>query len=145
MLDRERFWQLTQRITNIISTVIILSVAYYAVQLLFVGQKIVGVTEGSPGSQVSQLPHQVYFAPYPLAYGYLPAILLFLFGLWVRKWSLMIWIGWVWLVVWSSALLFSSGAVLIPVLGILLVCMIILHISTSSIAASAIASKRGSF
>ncbi len=127
MIDIERFWKLPQRIPTIIATVITLLVAYYAVQLLLVGQKILSVTEGSPGSQISQLPYQVYYTPYPLAYGYLPAILLLRVGVWLRKWSLIAWIGWVWLGLWSWALLFSSGAAMIPALGILLICMIMLQ------------------
>jgi hypothetical protein len=129
MVDRGKSWQWIQRIARLAATILTLWVAYFAVRLLIVGQKFISVGESElPPSPIL---HQVYFKPYPLAYGYLPAILLLLVGLWVPKRSWLAWIGWAWLGLWSWALLFSSGAALIPAVVLLLVCLMILLVRDS--------------
>lgn len=94
------------------------AVALFALQLLIVGMPLTVVPEVPEGTQ--DLPQAVTMvhAPYPFAVVPFLAMIFFLGGLLSQK-LLVAWLGWAVLGIFSALFLFSSGAALLPAVGVL--------------------------
>jgi hypothetical protein len=113
-------------VTAITALAILLAgaVALFALQLLIVGVPLTVVTEIPEGTQ--ELPMMnIEYAPYFPGVVPLVAMILFIGGLLTQKlW--VGWLGWAMLIIFSLLFLFSSGAALLPAVGVLLVLLTII-------------------
>lgn len=112
---------------TIITSLISLYVATYAIRLLVIGEKRTTVIETPMTEGASQLPNidTLEYIPYPVALIPLLASLLLLCGLLIKKLPIA-WIGMTILSGFSLLFLFSSGAALLPWVAILL-CLLVLN------------------
>ena len=106
-----------------IASLMAVVVAFYALTLLVVGEKITIVPE-SPIEEINKtdpvpMTMSIEYIPYPPAIIPLLAAVLLLAGLLGRN-QLLAWIGLAILLVFSLLFLFSSGGILLPIAGLLL-------------------------
>jgi hypothetical protein len=101
------------------------AVVLFALRLLIIGVPLTVVPAVPEGTQ--ELPEVVdtKYMPYPFAVVPLIAMILFIGGLLTRR-LLISWIGWTILGIFSVLFLFSSGAALLPAVGVLLILLIII-------------------
>lgn len=107
-----------------IAILLVSVVAFYAIALLVVGAQVTGVSE-TPIEEINNadpvpFAMSIEYVPYPPAIVPFLAAVLMLTGLIGRK-KIFAWIGLGILLVFSLLFLFSSGAILLPIGGLLLV------------------------
>ena len=123
-LNRVRAWVTVA--ARVISILLLLALALWAIRLLAPGVQSVEYQEVPLGqSGLPQVAH-IYYQPYPGAVGYVGFAVLAALGLIVRKWLPLAWLGILLLTGWSSMWLFSSGAAALPVAGVLVILLLIL-------------------
>ncbi len=110
--------------SRVLVFILAFSALLYALNLLIVGQQVVGIQEGSTEAYVS-------YAPAPAAIWPLIASLLLIVGMLVRQ-KIIIWIAWMALALFSFLFLFSIGGVLIPVSAALVLLLIVIQIMGTS-------------
>ena len=110
---------------GILALVLAGAVALFALQLLIAGIPLTVVAELPIEAQPSSGATSVAFQPYPAAVIPLLAMILFTGGLLARK-HWIAWAGWGVLGVFALLFLFSSGAALLPAVGVLLILLIII-------------------
>jgi hypothetical protein len=99
------------------------AVALFALRLFSAGVPLTVVAEVPEGTQQLSGVVNANYMPYPFAVVPLVAMILFIGGLLKQK-LLISWIGWAILCIFSVLFLFSSGAALLPAVGILLFLLI---------------------
>jgi hypothetical protein len=99
--------------------VLAVATALYALNLLLVGELLIGMDEGSSETYTN-------YAPAPAAIWPLIAALLLVAGMLIHQ-KLITWIGWIGLTLFSGLFLFSIGGILIPVSAALLPLLVILQ------------------
>lgn len=112
----------------VVSIVLAIVVALYALFLLANGQQVIVVQEVPEGNMPPYGITTFESAPYPAAVIPLGAAIFLLGGLLTKK----LWIAWIGLGVlltFSILFLFSSGAAFLPIAGILLILIIIFQFS----------------
>lgn len=120
-------------IANVATIVAILLgavVVIFTLRLLILGQAVTIVTEIPITVDSQEIPSvaSVEYVPYPAAIVPLIAVALLLSGLTMRKQLLIAWIGLAILFAFSVLFLFSSGAALLPVAGLLLILLTIIQL-----------------
>lgn len=113
-----------------LATLLLVIIASFSAILLVRGVPSNSVSEAS-GLEGERIVREIVYQPYPAAAAPLLAALLFLLGLLIRKLALA-WLGLTVLLVFSLLFLFSSGAALLPLVGVLLVLLTILQFSQRS-------------
>ncbi len=102
-------------------------IAIYAVRLLVVGQQLTVVQEvGYREVPRAEAEATIEYVPYPAAVVPLLAAVSFLFGLFARR-RAVAWTSLVVLLAFSAVFLFSSGAALLPAIGLMLILLAIKH------------------
>lgn len=110
---------LVERALTAAAALLALGVALFALRLLLVGQTLIVVPEVPLAEGAARPPASIRHAPYPAAVIPLIASMLVLAGLFRRSWFALAWAGLVALVAFSVLFLFSSGAALLPSVGLL--------------------------
>lgn len=108
-----------------LAILLLVIIAAYSVVFLARGMPFNTVSETS-GRESGQIVQEIVYHPYPAAAAPLLASLVCLLGLLIRKYVLA-WFGLAVLLIFSLLFLFSSGAALLPVAGVLLVLLTILQ------------------
>lgn len=116
--------QLIHSAPKAIAILLVSVVAFYAIALLVVGAQVTGVSE-TPIEEINNadpvpLAMSIEYVPYPPAIVPLLAAVLMLTGLMGRK-QILAWIGLGILLVFSLLFLFSSGGILLPIVGLLII------------------------
>ena len=121
---RNRFWIAT--LARVGAFIVLVYVALYALWLLIFGLPITSYREVPEGFQGAPYLSSTYSQPYPAAAVYLTAAGFAMIGLIRRDWLRLAWLSVALMVLWSVLRLFSTGAALLPVEGILIALMILI-------------------
>ena len=116
--------------SSIIAIALTLIVLTFAIYLLVVGQKFVGVSETTffANGEIdhSSVEETVSYEPYPTAIFPLVSSVFLIYGVLKRRnYLILAWAGLTFLLIFSGLFLFSSGAAFLPVAGLILVCLTI--------------------
>jgi len=127
MRRRPLDWLTIVNVATALAILLAIAVAVHAIRLLIVGQAWTVVSEVPLSEATQEAPEvaSVEHGPYPAAAVPLLAATVLLAGLLTRQMPLA-WIGMMGLLVFSVLFLFSSGAMLLPVVGLLLILLSII-------------------
>ena len=127
--QRKRSWLPT--LARVGAFIVLMYVALYALWLLIWGLPITSYKEVPEGFQGAPYLSSTYSQPYPTAAIYLATAGFAMIGLMRHDWLRFAWLSIAIMVLWSVIWLFSSGAALLPVEGILLVLMALITYTRS--------------
>jgi hypothetical protein len=117
---------LINRSARLAAYILLLWIAVMAVPLLVTGLQWAGVSETVTSGEEPVRSEQVFYQPYPAAWGYLLSGGVIAVGLSRRKWLPLAWLGAIALTIWSGMWLFSSGAAFLPLAGLIILLLAII-------------------
>ena len=121
--SREQIWVVFGTILRAVSAAILLYCLLWSVTLFVGGLPVIVLVEAPSESESLGVVRRVMASWYPAALGYIGFSGLGLFGVYRRLMSVA-WIGTGLLAVWSGLWLFSSGATVVPLVGLLVVVLL---------------------
>jgi hypothetical protein len=121
-----KWHNLVSRVARLAAFVLLLWIAVMAVPLVVTGIRWTGVSETVIVGEAPVRSEQVFYKPYPPAWGYLASCGVIAIGLSRRKWLPLAWLGTIALTFWSGMWLFSSGAAFLPLAGLLILLLAII-------------------
>jgi hypothetical protein len=111
------------KIVRLLAFLLSVVVVVYAANYLIFGGQISTVQEIPLESQEPPPPAVIESEPYPAAFIPFAATVILMFGLLTDR-VIVAWAGWAALTVFSGLFLFSSGGVLLPIAGVLLILLL---------------------